>query len=146
MPPYRRHPVRWATRFSLIVALVWMVGMTALDRTSSGRFAWFNLFDDTVGGLAVGVLVWVLLRTMDRRQRLMAERTATMRALTHHIANPVQVLMNREHLPADKRERLVDKAVQELNLVCLELLPKLGIEQPNNAERQAAWTSRVPLR
>src|SRR4051794_2004776 len=109
------------------MATTWMVGMDVFH-----HWEYLDVLESAIGGLIIGVISWVALGLWQQQQKMIRERFELMLEVAHHVANPVQILMNRDHLPSDQREKLEEEAITELIRVCQDDIPKLGSDSAIN--------------
>ncbi len=69
----------------------------------------------------VGALFWQLNELREEAER------RVIRAMSHHLNNSLNVVMNRRHLPADAREQIVDEEVLRCVWAMQTILPSLNI-------------------
>lgn len=69
----------------------------------------------------VGALFWQLNEIREEAER------RVIRAMSHHLNNSLNVVMNRRHLPQDAREQIVDEQVLRCVWAIQTILPSLNI-------------------
>lgn len=69
----------------------------------------------------VGALFWQMNEIREEAER------RVVRAMSHHLNNSLNVVMNRRHLPQDAREQIVDEQVLRCVWAIQTILPSLNI-------------------
>ena len=69
----------------------------------------------------VGALFWQLNEIREEAER------RVVRAMSHHLNNSLNVVMNRRHLPQDAREQIVDEQVLRCVWAIQTILPSLNV-------------------
>jgi hypothetical protein len=69
----------------------------------------------------VGALFWQVNEVREEAER------RVIRAMSHHLNNSLNVVMNRRHLPADAREQIVDDEVLRCVWAMQTILPSLNV-------------------
>lgn len=69
----------------------------------------------------VGALFWQMNEIREEAER------RVIRAMSHHLNNSLNVVMNRRHLPQDAREQIVDEQVLRCVWAIQTILPSLNI-------------------
>jgi hypothetical protein len=90
----------------------------------------------------IGVVAALFWQVNEIREE--AERRV-IRAMSHHLNNSLNVVMNRRHLPQEAREQIVDEQVLRCVWAIQTILPSLNIGLPEllkfrgNSPPQADW-------
>ena len=87
----------------------------------------------------VGALFWQVNEIREESER------RVIRAMSHHLNNSLNVVMNRRHLPEEAREQIVDEEVLRCVWAMQTILPSLniGISEILNIKRTSRptdWT------
>jgi hypothetical protein len=69
----------------------------------------------------VGALFWQMNEIREEAER------RVIRAMSHHLNNSLNIVMNRRHLPQDAREQIVDEQVLRCVWAIQTILPSLNI-------------------
>ena len=69
----------------------------------------------------VGALFWQMNEIREEAER------RVIRAMSHHLNNSLNIVMNRRHLPQDAREQIIDEQVLRCVWAIQTILPSLNI-------------------
>ena len=83
-----------------------------------GITGWQSIWDDFVGGVVVGVLLYIDER---RRRRYLAERLQTIALMNHHVRNALQAIKYARYTPNDVR--VIEDSVARIEWALREILP-----------------------
>jgi hypothetical protein len=98
------------------------------------------LLVDLIG--MVGALFWQLNEVREQAER------RVVRAMSHHLNNSLNIVMNRRHLDPNAREQIVDEQLQPCVWAIETILPALNVGLPEllNLKRHShptEWTQPV---
>jgi hypothetical protein len=108
MPPHRR-----------IIIMALSTGIVAA-LAASLSIEWMRYLVVVLIGV-VAALFWQVNEIREESER------RVVRAMSHHLNNSLNVVMNRRHLPQDARERIVDEQVLRCVWAIQTFLPSLNI-------------------
>lgn len=127
MPPLRRITVM-ALATGIIAALA-----------ASLSVEWIRYLMVVLIGI-VAALFWQVNEIREEAER------RVVRAMSHHLNNSLNVVMNRRHLPQDAREQIVDDQILRCVWAIQTILPSLNVRLPElfgvkRAAHPTEWTS-----
>jgi hypothetical protein len=127
MPPHRR-----------ILFMALSTGVIA-GLAASLSIEWIRYVMVVLIGVA-GALFWQVNEIREEAER------RVIRAMSHHLNNSLNIVMNRRHLPQEAREQIVDDQVLRCVWAIQTILPSLNIGLPEllNIKRPShptEWTS-----
>jgi hypothetical protein len=108
MPPHRR-----------IIIMALSTGIVAA-LAASLSIEWMRYLVVVLIGV-VAALFWQVNEIREESER------RVVRAMSHHLNNSLNIVMNRRHLPQDARERIVDEQVLRCVWAIQTILPSLNI-------------------
>ena len=108
MSPYRR-----------ILMMAFSTGIIA-GLAASLNVEWMRYLMVVLIGV-VGALFWQINEVREEAER------RVIRAMSHHLNNSLNVVMNRRHLPEDAREQIVDEQVLRCVWAIQTILPSLSL-------------------
>jgi hypothetical protein len=85
-------------------------------------------------------ILWTLLRCYNIQHNECAEG---LNVLAHHIGNSAQILVNRNLIPPDVREEVMEKITNNMVWVCREVLPTLSpiLQPPKRTKFTSTYSS-----
>jgi hypothetical protein len=108
MPPHRRIIIM-ALSTAIIAALAASLGVE-----------WMRYLVVVLIGV-VAALFWQVNEIREESERIVV------RAMSHHLNNSLNIVMNRRHLPQDAREQIVDEQVLRCVWAIQTILPSLNV-------------------
>jgi hypothetical protein len=126
MPTYRR-----------ILIMAFSTGIIA-GLAASLDIEWMRYLVVVLIGV-VGALFWQVNEVREQAER------RVVRAVSHHVNNSLSIVMNRQHLDPDAREKIVDDQVLRCVWAIQTILPALNVRIPQllNLKRHShptEWT------
>lgn len=111
MPPHRR-----------IIIMALSTGIIA-GLAASLNIEWMRYFLVVLIGV-VGALFWQVNEVREEAER------RVIRAMSHHLNNSLNIVMNRRHLDPNAREQIVDEQVLRCVWAIQTILPSLSVGLP----------------
>ena len=111
MPPHRR-----------IIIMALSTGIIA-GLAASLNVEWMRYFLVVLIGV-VGALFWQVNEVREEAER------RVIRAMSHHLNNSLNIVMNRRHLDPNAREQIVDEQVLRCVWAIQTILPSLSVGLP----------------